>query len=395
MRRLFYIFALCFPTICLAQEEAPRPTIPSSPAFSILSFEPAAVLRPTTPKSLAADLVNAFDKDGKLVVNLGMEVMPYWLRSRPLLQRDEYLHPSFTQLLKQSLSLSAATVRDSAKGATKLGAGFRFKLLNGEPVQLLDPTERKLIDQETVTSALAAIRAGIRNGMLQTVEQCIEQFVTNISATAPKEEVRRLRLLAREVAKGYESNEAELFIEQLTLRQVASYDSLASQVAALNYLRRSWIAELAGATAFNTSADNEVERIGVWGTLSNYVSTQDLFSLTTRYMWHNSGDTTISNFDAGLSFMKQTQEYNVSIEAMARWYLTEMPDLNSTGNPIRKAERGFSYRVALQASYILTKDLSVNLSIGKGFDDAFARASGFFSIFGFNYSIFRKELVSK
>src|SRR5438105_1043996 len=97
-----------------AQDGDGKLNLPSSPAFSILNFEPAAVLKPTTARSLAADVANSFDKNGKLIVNLGLEASPYWMQSRPLLTREQYLHASLLQLVKQSLSLSAASAKDSA-----------------------------------------------------------------------------------------------------------------------------------------------------------------------------------------------------------------------------------------------------------------------------------------
>ncbi len=82
-RLITLLFAFSIALHSLAQDET-KLTIPSTPAFSILNYEPTSVMKPTSNKDLAADVLNSFDKDGKLLMNLGLEVSPYWLKSRPL-----------------------------------------------------------------------------------------------------------------------------------------------------------------------------------------------------------------------------------------------------------------------------------------------------------------------
>ena len=78
-------------------------SVPNTPAFSILNFEPSAVMRPSSIKKISNDILNSFDKDGKLIMNLGLEVSPYWLKSRPNLSRKEYLEPTQFQSFIQTL----------------------------------------------------------------------------------------------------------------------------------------------------------------------------------------------------------------------------------------------------------------------------------------------------
>src|SRR5688500_12952053 len=85
-------------------------SVPSTPAFSILNYEPSSIMRPSNPKDLSADILNSLSRDGKLLMNLGMEVAPYWLKSRSQLTREAYDSATGKQLFFQSLSLSAATV---------------------------------------------------------------------------------------------------------------------------------------------------------------------------------------------------------------------------------------------------------------------------------------------
>lgn len=66
----FILIAWAFVFPKLQAQDISKLTIPTSPAFSILDFEPSAIMRPTSARGLAADVLNAFDKNGKLLLNL-------------------------------------------------------------------------------------------------------------------------------------------------------------------------------------------------------------------------------------------------------------------------------------------------------------------------------------
>jgi hypothetical protein len=78
---------------------------------------------------------------------------------------------------------------------------------------------------------------------------------------------------------------------------------------------------------------------------------------------------------------------------MLRWYSADIPDFNIDNQPIVRVEKRFTYRVAFQASYLITQQISFNISVGKDFDSPFNANAGFFSIFGLNYSVFNTEKV--
>lgn len=164
---------------------------------------------------------------------------------------------------------------------------------------------------------------------------------------------------------------------------------MSKKVSDLIYERRGFILEFAGAAGYNTSG-NSLERIGFWGNASYYVSADDLFTLTARFMNKNT-NTALTNFDIGLGFLKKTSNYNISVEGMFRWYRAEILDRNINNQTILRSNKGFTYRLAVQSSYIISREVSINLSIGKDFNSPFISSSGFFSILGFNYSIFSKQ----
>jgi hypothetical protein len=68
----------------------------------------------------------------------------------------------------------------------------------------------------------------------------------------------------------------------------------------------------------------------------------------------------------------------------------ELPTFDINNNPITAVERDFTYRLASQISYKVTKDISVNFNLGKDFNSPKLTGSTFFSMFGINYSLFEK-----
>lgn len=76
---------------------------------------------------------------------------------------------------------------------------------------------------------------------------------------------------------------------------------------------------------------------------------------------------------------------------MFRWFRAEIPDLNINNQPIVRVTKDFTYRLAVQGSFMISNDVSINLNLGKDFNSPFITGSGF-SILGLNYSIFNKQI---
>ena len=387
-----------FSTRLFAQDDAKKLTIPSSPAFSILNFEPTSVMKPTSNKDLATDVLNSFDKNGKLLMNLGLEVSPYWLQSRPYLTREAYLNPDPWHTFLQSFSLSAATVKDSAAGNNKLGVGFRFKLINGKPVSDLKNADRALQDIQTIQSDITIAKT-FNGTIITTVKDAIDFIIdsTMKNQKYPLTTLTNIRSIAEKIvcSRYYSDNKEGIdsFLVALNNTMNDTKGEPLAKVATLTQQRIGFILEFAGATAYNMTNSNELERLGIWINASNYVSATDLFTFTARYMYHNSADTTLGNFDVGISYLKKGDKYNISAEYMLRWYQGQIPDINIAGQHISRSENDFSYRLAVQGAFLLTDAISINLSLGKEFNGPNISGSGFFSILGLNYSIFNQERV--
>ncbi len=381
--------------LCMFQsihaQDGSKLNVPVSPAFSILGFEPSAVMRPTSAKSLATDVLSSFDKNGKLLMNLGLEVAPYWLKSHPNLTRKTYLNPNPGQAFMQSLSISAGTVKDSATAGNKLGAGFRFRLSNGKPVAALETAELELSKKDEILLIINNVRSNIED--VDTKKSVTDEIAAKLKNELKLDEtiIKSIKARANELAGkfGNTPDDIEKFLQAVIADRDDADMELKKKVSELVYDRRGFILEFAGATGY-CSDEKKIERLGFWGNASYFVSTDDFFTLTARYM-HKSNDTSINNVDIGLGFLTKGTSYNISIEGMLRWYRAEIPSFNSNNQPINRLEKKFTYRLAVQGSYIITRDISVNISIGKDFDSPFISSKGVFSILGLNYSIFSKE----
>lgn len=377
-------------------QQATNLTLPNTPAFSILDFEPSAVMKPTSNKDLGADLLNSFDKNGKLLMNLGMEVSPYWLKSNPTLSREAYLNPTIGQCFKQSFNVSAATVRDSAKGENKLGLGFRFKLVNGKPVDSLAIKANEFKNDQTMTAAFNAVKPFI-GSTITTRQQAIDFIVQTLkSMNFDSKKVNDFITYSQKKASSYTDSPDGIknFVEGMINELLNSDASLIQEIALLSKKRVGFILEFAGASSFITNASVEpVEKVGFWINASNYMSPTSAWTATGRYLY-TSKDSTISSADLGLSYVKELSNINISIEGMARWYHVYIPDVNLYNQPIKRVEEGFTYRLAVQGSYKIASNISVNLSFGKNFDSPLTVNYSFFSIFGINYSLYKPVKVN-
>lgn len=391
-------------TGALQAQEGERLTIPSSPAFTILGFEPSAVMKPTSTKELTTNILSAFGPDGRLVPNLGMEVTPYWLGVHPGLTRDSFLRPSVAQAFRQSFSLSAATVYDSVSNANKLGFGFRFNLRNGKPTQEFLELDSLLQKKYSLTSIIAVARS--MAGTAFTTPDGANTFIeSRAAATTDAADIALLQELEQQLLQTnqYDSTTSGLrkYLEDLTNEYQDKLAPQAAQLSELTYDRTGFFLEFAGGSGFNTRGSKPLSRLGLWGNASWYVSPDDLFSFTARYLYNRSGgpiDSLQHNIDLGVSFLKKTRLFNFSLEALYRYYNAEIPQLTGGTNPVILKEKKSTYRFAFQSAVNISPTLSITVSLGKDFDSPFLRGNGMFSILGFSYNIFSlkpKQLVQE
>lgn len=369
--------------------------IPNTPAFSILDFEPTAVMRPTSAKKLSSDLLNSFDKDGKLIMNLGLEVTPCWLKNHPLLSRHNYLNPSVWQTMKQTFTLSAATVKDTFTGNNNLGAGFRVEVIKGNLNNKVAGMEAEILVLETIKgiiisagSAAAASPANI-SAAISTIDARLKGLSPAISPKRIAEYNTRAKDLSLD-----SYNDVSKFCRALSETYDAESKAATISLRETINKRTGFSLEAAGASKFVTgSGGKALQRIGGWLNANFYMSDKDAWTITSRLMAYTI-DTTRVNTDVGISYIRMEKDFNISVEGMLRWFRIEVPDININNMPITRVEKLFTYRLAAQASYTVIKDIiSINMSFGKDFKDTQLKTDGLFSILGINYALFERRII--
>lgn len=367
--------------------------VPNTPAFSILDYEPSSVMRPSSIKKLSNDILNSFGPDGKLIMNLGLEMSPYWLKSRDTLSREQYLNPKGFQTFIQTLSISAATVKDSLTDKNNLGLGLRVQLIKGQLSKEFYKQDRLLNNYETAAAGIAST-IGMIGINVNTVDDALETIKTNLDDTElEKKEKEEIMQLAEEIVKKYKAKPKDVkeYCEELINYIDQQTTNLAKKVIELEQQRIGFSLEVAAATKFaEVNNGQELQKFGFWINANNYISTTDAWTITGRIFGTDNGIKT-SNTDIGLGYIKLGDSFNVALEGMLRWYITDFADVNINNEPITRVERDFTYRLATQLSYSIYENISFNLSLGKDFESAIIKKSSFFTVFGLNYSIFNKQ----
>ena len=389
MKKIIFLCLLLLTTLTTLGQNL---QVPNTPAFSILDYEPSAVMRPSSIKKLSNDILNSFDKNGKLIMNLGLEVSPYWLKSRDTLSREKYLNPDGLQAFVQTLSISAATVKDSLTNKNSLGLGFRVQLIKGQLSNEFQKQEIILNNYETAMAGIGVTRAmaGISS---TTVDEAFIDIKIKIEETKlNKKEKENLKQIAFEISKKYKTkpNDVVAYCEELINTIDNQTTVLAKNIVKLEQQRTGFSLEVAGATKFSEiGSSQDFQKFGLWINANNYLTSSDAWTVTARIMGTATGNKT-TNSDIGFGYIKLGDNFNVALEGMLRWYSTDFKDSNSNNQPITRVERGFTYRMAAQLSYTLYENVSFNFSLGKDFESAVIKKSSFFSLFGINYSIFNK-----
>ena len=369
--------------------------IPNTPAFSILDFEPAAVMRPTSAKKLSSDVLSSFDKDGKLLLNLGLEVTPYWLKNRPYLTREEYLNPSTLQTILQTFTLSAATVKDTISNNNNLGVGYRFEIYKGILNTEVGKLEKQSLELESTINGILLVKTVNNMSPLPDYNTATSELLIQLNnMKVSQARIAEVEKKAKDIFQQPNYNETiDDFLTELSSFYATQSSELVDTIREMVNKRTGFSLETAGAVKLITSqSDNSLQKAGFWLNANYYMSDKDAATITARFMY-NTTDITSTNTDLGISYIRQEKQFNISIEAMMRWYRSEIPDLNYLEQPITRLEKDFTYRLAAQVSYSIAEDISLNLSLGKQFEDARISGTSIFTILGLNYSLFHRQFA--
>jgi hypothetical protein len=101
-------------------------SVPSSPAFAVLGLTPETVLRPSSPRALAAALLNGVDPNGTLQTGIAIDAAPYFLAQGPRIGLQRYRESAMIRFLSR-LQLSAATAKAASEGdnAMRVSGGLK------------------------------------------------------------------------------------------------------------------------------------------------------------------------------------------------------------------------------------------------------------------------------
>ena len=139
------------------------------PAFVALDVTPETVTRPTTPRDLAAALINGVDRDGVLQTGIALETAPYQLFFGRETSLAEYRESYLTKLMyRTSLSLATTKAGSGADDhAQRLAFGISTTLLDaGDPYdnEEIDALREEVLRRNAAPSA-ADVAASIRPDM--------------------------------------------------------------------------------------------------------------------------------------------------------------------------------------------------------------------------------------
>jgi hypothetical protein len=122
-----------------AQNLALDLSVPESPAFVVLGITPDKVVRPTSPRQLAAALLNGVDDQGNLQTGIAIDTTPYLLFKGDGLTLAQYRADRLERLLARfQVSLASTKGTSSDDEAIRLALGFRETLWDAGDVRQND-----------------------------------------------------------------------------------------------------------------------------------------------------------------------------------------------------------------------------------------------------------------
>lgn len=114
-------------------------SVPESPAFDVLGFTPQKIVRPTSPRDLAANLLNGVDERGNLQTGIAIDIAPVPIFLNDMADSPITLHDYRSDYLmrlasRTQLSLGTTKGTDSDDKAVRVGLGVKSTLWDaGDP----------------------------------------------------------------------------------------------------------------------------------------------------------------------------------------------------------------------------------------------------------------------
>ena len=105
--------------------------VPESPAFTVLGLTPGTVVRPASPRALAAEVLNGVDQNGNFQTGVAIDTAPYMLFYGNRVTLEQYQKRPLLQFLART-QFSFATVKGSSQSdkSTRLAAGLSLTMFD-------------------------------------------------------------------------------------------------------------------------------------------------------------------------------------------------------------------------------------------------------------------------
>lgn len=388
---------------------------PTSPAFNIIGIEPESVTRPSTPRALNSALVSSVQQ-GFLSPNVAVEFAPYWLKSRPKLNYQQYIDPTFKQSVLQSSAFSVATkqVSNNADSSTLLGLGFRTQWLSGRPSN----NTLELTKSAYLETMLSSIVGELRNDTtIKNTSSLITRINSKIDAMLDgTQPLPQISGISETEMKGYLKNKAKEVLAtainaqiQLDGETIKTYirrlqtSGNLLPVSTIQTLTASlkepvgWIVQSALATSVGFPTNrfqlSEVPKAAAWTTLTYRTDNEkNEFNLMGRYIgsFHDSVST---NFDAGLSLVRINSKFTFSAEAVYRAYWVEVQNVATDGSIRSETKTGDTYRTTVTVAYKVSNVMSFNATVGKDYDNPLVVQKNLLTLFGMSFNLPKGQVM--
>lgn len=339
----------CLRSLCAqAAKDIPLPIVPSSPAFTLLGVEPAAVPRPGNVVDLAIGILSATDRLSVLPEDYALEVSPYWLfDGRDLTYREYARGGAGLRVMAQTLGISIAA-SSSAKatrdtGSTGLAVAWRFTLVRGPIDTAAGAYGRKLDSLYTMLDTLAR---DLNRAVAERVER--DSLITALRQPARNGDAAARRRIAERQQAILEG----LLDTPDRLREIRQH------AADLEVRRRGWTLDAAGGAVFDFAQRafdrGELSRWGAW--LTGGYEGPKVSGLGVARFLADDRDAEGNTLDLGGRVLYDPAgRFSVSAEVLGRFFPAS--DTLDT-----------QYRAGLVTEVALGRNQAVQVSFGRDFD---------------------------
>ena len=346
---------VCAALAAQAPKDIPLPIAPSSPAFTLLGVEPAAVARPGALADFAFSVLSASNTFTAIPRDYALEIAPYWvIGARGARYSDYAKGGGGTQVIAETFGLSIATSRSATTttdtNTTSLGIGFRFAVLRGAIDTAADGYGAKL---DTLYDALRNIADKENRSFQERMErdpdiQRWRQQAADGDTTAAR------RIWARSQLHAVD---AHIAVGRALRDTVDIATRIRGLAAGLHVRRTGWNVDAAGGVVLDfpsrAAKNGQLSRWGTW--LNGGYTSRRITGLGVVRLLADTRDPSDNTLDVGGRLVYDPSPmFSLSTEMLVRLPANDSLDTQ--------------YRAAVITDISLRRNQAVQLSFGRDFD---------------------------